>query len=119
MKICRVPREGQSDGLNFTIQVVLVLVLLHSDGLNFTVQLVLGTWYFVQLVLAGWVMMGEDISRRHGGNRTIAAADRPEKRGREEDEEREERERMEFRENRKIHRMTKGMMGEVGISGRH
>ena len=64
-------------------------------------------------------MMGEDISRRHGGNRTIAAADRPEKRGREEDEEREERERMEFRENRKIHRMTKGMMGEVVISGRH
>ena len=39
MKICRVPREGQSDGLNFTVQVVLVLV--HSDGLNFTVQLVL------------------------------------------------------------------------------
>ena len=82
-------------------------------------HLVLGTWYLVQLVLAGLVMMGEDISRRHGGNRTIAAADRPEKRGREEDEEREERERMEFRENRKIHRMTKGMMGEVGISGRH
>ena len=41
MKICRVPREGQSDGLNFTVQLVLVLVLVHSDGLNFTVQLVL------------------------------------------------------------------------------
>ena len=37
MKICRVPREGQSDGLNFTVQ----LVLVQSDGLNFTVHLVL------------------------------------------------------------------------------
>ena len=34
--------------------------------------------------------MGEDISRRHGGNRTIVTADRREKRRREKDEEGEE-----------------------------
>ena len=47
--------------------------------------------------------MGEDISRRHGGNRTIVTADRREK---EEDKrmKKEERQRM---ENGKIQGMTK------------
>ena len=49
------------------------LVSVKCDGLSFTVQC--------------QEMMGEDISRRHGGNRTIVTADRREKRRREEDEE--------------------------------
>ena len=108
-------REGPSDGLNFTVRsddisrVVSkisltiesfitaitfksfspALVSVKCDGFSFTVQC--------------REMMGEDISRRHGGNRTIVTADRREK---EEDKrmKKEERQRM---ENGKIQGMTK------------
>ena len=65
-------------------------VSVKCDGLNLTVQ------------CRG--MMGEDISRRHGGNRTIVTADRREK----EDDKRMKKEESQRIENGKIEGMTKG-----------
>ena len=62
--------------------------------------------------------MGEDISRRHGGNRTIVTADGREKRRREKDEEGEEPKNGEKRKWENSWN-DKGVMGELGKSGRH
>ena len=70
-----------------------------EDGLKFTVQC--------------RVMMGEDISRRHGGNRTIVTADRREKRRREKDEEGEEQKNGEKRKWENSWN-DKRVMGELG-----
>ena len=110
------PGEGPSDGLNCTVRsddisrVVSkisltiesfitaitfksfspALVSVKCDGFSFTVQC--------------REMMGEDISRRHGGNRTIVTADRREK----EDDKRMKKEESQRIENGKIEGMTKG-----------